>query len=152
MDSTPEDIVRSRRKGQPLDPGSRALFAGRQHRKWSSRQLHRLGVMASHAWAGCVVFALALGWVGWGAASGFRSYWSIVLESDSVASGMESCWSLCGLLSREIVEAIEGLNSVLDTGVMQGEDREGQIMRRNAFIWSQCQKLQVEMSVVSMFL
>jgi low affinity Fe/Cu permease len=52
-----------------------------RHRRWSSRQLHRLGVVASHAWAGSVVLCVALGWVAWGVASGFRSYWPVILQS-----------------------------------------------------------------------
>jgi low affinity Fe/Cu permease len=53
----------------------------RPHRRWSSWQLHRLGGLASHAWAGVVVAIVALGWVSYGAATDFPSYWETVLES-----------------------------------------------------------------------
>ena len=51
------------------------------HRRWSSRQLHRLGTLASHAWAGLVVAVVALGWVCFGAAAGFPSYWLTILSA-----------------------------------------------------------------------
>ncbi len=51
------------------------------HKRWSSRQLHRVGVLGTHAWAGSTVFAVALGWVAWGVASGFPSYWPVILQS-----------------------------------------------------------------------
>jgi low affinity Fe/Cu permease len=52
-----------------------------RYRRWSSRQLHRLGQLASHAWAASVALAVAIGWVVYGAATGFPSYWSIALQS-----------------------------------------------------------------------
>lgn len=52
-----------------------------RHRRWSSRQLHRLGQLASHAWSASVALGIALGWVAYGAATGFPSYWSIALQS-----------------------------------------------------------------------
>src|ERR1700733_4361643 len=54
---------------------------GGAHRQWSSRQLHRLGAATSHAWAGVVAAAGALGWVIYGAVAGFPSYWQGILES-----------------------------------------------------------------------
>ena len=52
-----------------------------RYRRWSSRQLHRLGLLASHAWAGSVALVAAIGWVAYGAADGFPSYWAVVLQS-----------------------------------------------------------------------
>ncbi len=57
------------------------LAAVEPHRQWSSRQLHRLGDIASHAWAGALVALIVLAWTAYGAASGFPSYWPTVLES-----------------------------------------------------------------------
>ena len=54
---------------------------GRPHRRWSSRQLHRLGGLASHAWAGVIVALVALAWVLDGALTGFPSHWLAVLQS-----------------------------------------------------------------------
>jgi low affinity Fe/Cu permease len=76
--SKPDRFVRSPRR---LGDVERAVSDGWPHRRWSSRQLHRLGVTASHAWSGSVVLAVALGWVVWGAVSGFPSYWPVILES-----------------------------------------------------------------------
>jgi low affinity Fe/Cu permease len=52
-----------------------------RYRRWSSRQLHRLGQLASHAWAGSVALAVAIGWLAYGGATGFPSFWSIALQS-----------------------------------------------------------------------
>jgi low affinity Fe/Cu permease len=54
-----------------------------RYRLWSSRQLHRLGHLASHAWAASVALGVAIGWVVYGAATEFPSYWSIALQSIS---------------------------------------------------------------------
>jgi low affinity Fe/Cu permease len=70
------------RKGRPDDQTARpSASAIRPHRRWSSRELHRLGAVASHAWAGVVVAAIALGWIVYGSATGFPSYWQEILES-----------------------------------------------------------------------
>ena len=71
--------LREHAAGEEGDHGSAFTVSG--HRRWSSRQLHRLGLITSHAWAGSVVLGLVLGWVVWGGVSGFRSYWPIVLQS-----------------------------------------------------------------------
>jgi low affinity Fe/Cu permease len=55
--------------------------ARRRHRRWSSRQLHRLGDLASHAWAGVIVGLVALAWVLDGVLTGFPSYWVAILQS-----------------------------------------------------------------------
>ena len=68
---------------QPFDNEFTAVPTSPRHRRWSSRQLHRVGLITSHAWAGSAVLCLALGWVAWGAVSGFPSYWPIVLQSIS---------------------------------------------------------------------
>jgi low affinity Fe/Cu permease len=52
-----------------------------RYSRWTSRQLHRLGQLASHAWAASVALGVAIGWVVYGAATGFPSYWSIALQS-----------------------------------------------------------------------
>lgn len=77
----PEGFVRFRRRSEPLDTRRPGAPPGRSHRRWSSRQIHRLGAAGSHAWAGTTVFALALAWIAWGVASGFPTYWPIILES-----------------------------------------------------------------------
>ena len=91
MGSSPDSFVRSRRRSQTPSaktPTAKTRSAhasktssGSPHRRWSSRQLHRLGVIGSHAWAGTTVFGLALAWTAWGIASGFPSYWPVILQS-----------------------------------------------------------------------
>jgi low affinity Fe/Cu permease len=54
---------------------------GHPHRRWSSRQLHRLGGLASHAWAGVIVALVAAAWVLDGALTAFPSYWLAILQS-----------------------------------------------------------------------
>ena len=65
----------------PAPATTRLATPSRQNRRWSSRQLHLLGAVASHAWAGGVIVVLALGWVAYGIASGFPQYWQAILES-----------------------------------------------------------------------
>jgi low affinity Fe/Cu permease len=67
--------------GRVSEPHSGDQVAGRPHRRWSSRQLHRLGGLASHAWAGVIVALVALAWVVDGALTGFPSYWPAILQS-----------------------------------------------------------------------
>ena len=67
--------------GPVSGPDTGDQVPGRPHRRWSSRQLHRLGGLASHAWAGVIAALVALGWILDGAFTGFPSYWLAVLQS-----------------------------------------------------------------------
>jgi low affinity Fe/Cu permease len=69
------------RLGQARETYASDRVSGRPHRRWSSRQLHRLGGLASHAWAGVIVALVALAWVVDGAVTGFPSYWLAILQS-----------------------------------------------------------------------
>jgi low affinity Fe/Cu permease len=77
MPDTNKRVRPSHQSGPDLRPASESP----RHRRWSSRQLHRLGQLASHAWAASIALAVAVGWVAYGAATGFPSYWSIALQS-----------------------------------------------------------------------
>jgi low affinity Fe/Cu permease len=44
-------------------------------RRWSSRQLHQVGLAVSHSWAGAVAFGAALVWICVGLAFGFDTVW-----------------------------------------------------------------------------
>jgi low affinity Fe/Cu permease len=68
-------------RGRVSQPHTSDQVPGRPHRRWSSRQLHRLGGAASHAWAGVIVAMVALAWVLDGALTGFPSYWLAILQS-----------------------------------------------------------------------
>ena len=53
------EILRTRRgrlRGGVAEPGL-------LRRRWSSRQLHQLGLAVSHSWAGVVAFGAALAWI-----------------------------------------------------------------------------------------
>jgi len=69
-----------------LVDGSRQGRVGlASRRRWSSRLLHRLGELTSHSWAGLVVAAAVIGWLGVGAVVGFPGWWVAVLEITSSA-------------------------------------------------------------------
>jgi len=52
-------------------------------RRWSSRMLHRLGEITSHAGAGLVVAGSVLAWLVVGAFVGFPSWWEVTLYAAS---------------------------------------------------------------------
>ncbi len=62
-----------------------AVAAGRARRRywkqraWSSRVLHRLGELASHAGSGLMVAAVVVGWLIIGVAIGFPTWWENAL-------------------------------------------------------------------------
>jgi len=47
--------------------------------------LHQLGELTSHSWAGLVVAAAVIGWLGVGAVVGFPGWWVAALEITSSA-------------------------------------------------------------------
>ena len=71
------------RQGGSLDEIDSQPAAVERHRQWSSRQLHHLGDVTSHAWAGVMVALIVVAWLAYGAASGFPPYWLTVLESST---------------------------------------------------------------------
>ena len=82
-------------------------------RRWSSRQLHRLGALASHAWAGVVVMVLALGWVAYGASIGFPSYWQAILQSVAAVVTVVMLFAIQHLQSRDQTATQRKLDEVL---------------------------------------
>ncbi len=54
-------------------------------RQWSSRALHRLGELSSHAGAGFVAAVLVLAWLGVGLVAGFPGWWETVLYSTTAS-------------------------------------------------------------------
>jgi len=69
-----------------LVDGSRPGRVGlASRRRWSSRLLHRLGELTSHSWAGSVVAATVVVWLGVGAVVGFPGWWVAALEITSSA-------------------------------------------------------------------
>ena len=61
---------------------ARGVHAGEwQHRHWSSRLLHRVGEVVSHAASGIVAAALVAIWTAVGVISGFPDWWQTTLYS-----------------------------------------------------------------------
>jgi low affinity Fe/Cu permease len=54
-------------------------------RQWSSRALHRLGELSSHAGAGFVAALLVLAWLAVGLVVGFPGWWETVLYSTTAS-------------------------------------------------------------------
>jgi len=71
-------VVDGSRRGR-----GRVGLASRRRR--SSRLLHRLGELTSHSWAGSVVAAAVVVWLGVGAVVGFPGWWVAALEITSSA-------------------------------------------------------------------
>jgi low affinity Fe/Cu permease len=84
-----------------------------RHRRWSSRQLHRLGQLASHAWAGSVALVVAIGWVGYGAATGFPAYWYIALQSITSIVTIVMLFTIQHLQAREQMVIHRKLDEIL---------------------------------------
>jgi low affinity Fe/Cu permease len=97
----------------PFDSERDAVTGPRRHRLWTSRQFHRLGSVTSHAWAGAVVLFLALGWVVWGAGSGFPSYWPEVLESTTSIVAVVMLFAIQHLHARDQTVVHRKLDEIL---------------------------------------
>jgi low affinity Fe/Cu permease len=110
--------------GPELSPESESP----RHRRWSSRQLHRLGELASHAWAASVALAIAIGWVAFGAATGFPSYWSIALQSITAIVTIIMLFTLQHLQARDRMVVHRKLDELIrslpraDNRLMAAED------------------------------
>jgi len=68
-----------------VDGSRRGRVGLGSRRRWSSRLLHRLGELTSHSWAGSVVAAAVVVWLGVGAVVGFPGWWVAALEITSSA-------------------------------------------------------------------
>lgn len=85
----------------------------RPDRRWSSRQLHRLGELTSHAWAGAIVLAIAIGWVLFGAVSGFSSAWQSILTSSTAIVTVVMVFAIQHLQAREQAAVHRKLDEIL---------------------------------------
>jgi low affinity Fe/Cu permease len=70
-------------------------------RRWSSRQLHRLGEITAHAWAGVTVTVVAVGWVAYGAVAGFTAQWQAILTSTAAIVTVVMVFAIQHTQSRE---------------------------------------------------
>jgi len=73
------DALRRRLTGSGSDRRSEAWF----ERKWSSRALHRLGELTSHAGAGLAAVSAVLLWLGVGWVKSFPAWWEATLYATS---------------------------------------------------------------------
>ena len=101
------------RQGRSVDQVDVQLAAVEPHRRWSSRQLHRLGDIASHAWTGAVVALIVLVWLAYGSSSGFPSYWPTVLESATSIVTVFMVFAIQHLQARDQIVTQRKLDEVL---------------------------------------
>jgi low affinity Fe/Cu permease len=99
------------RLGRVAGPGGQVL--PRPDRRWNSRQLHRLGGLASHAWAGVIVSLAALGWVVYGALTGFPSYWPVILQSVTAVVTVVMLFAIQHLQARDQTVMQRKLDEIL---------------------------------------
>jgi low affinity Fe/Cu permease len=82
------------RFGLPVDPHHR-------HRTRSSRVLHRVGDVSSHAGAGLVAAAFVAVWTAVGAVAGFPHWWEAVLYSISASVTLVMVFAIQHTQSRQ---------------------------------------------------
>jgi low affinity Fe/Cu permease len=99
--------------GHVKESQTRGQDPGRPHRRWNSRQLHRLGGLASHAWAGVIVALVALAWILDGALTGFPSYWPAILESVSAVVTVVMLFAIQHLQARDQTVMQRKLDEIL---------------------------------------
>ena len=85
----------------------------RPDRRWSSRQLHRLGEATSHAWAGAAILAMAIGWVAFGAATGFGPNWQAILSCSTAIVTVVMVFAIQHLQARDQAAVQRKLDEIL---------------------------------------
>ena len=86
---------------------------GRPDRRWSSRQLHRLGEATSHAWAGAIVFCVAIAWVVVGAFTDFGNTWQSILSCTTAIITVVMVFAIQHLQAREQAAVHRKLDEIL---------------------------------------
>jgi low affinity Fe/Cu permease len=109
-DATLEGHGSSPRPVAQLDP---SLKDAPPRRRWSSRQLHRLGEASSHAWAGAIVLLVAVGWVAVGAWTGFGAGWQSVLTCTTAVITVVMVFAIQHLQAREQAAVQRKLDEIL---------------------------------------
>lgn len=82
-------------------------------RRWSSRQLHWVGLAVSHSWAGVVAFSAALVWVVVGIAFGFTTGWQSGLTCTTAVITVVMLFAMQHLQSREQAATQRKLDEIL---------------------------------------
>jgi low affinity Fe/Cu permease len=120
-----EQMSRTRR-GRLRDGSSEQ---GVLSRRWSSRQLHLVGLAVSHSWAGVVAFCAALVWVTIGLAIGFTPAWQVGLTCTTSIITVVMLFAMQHLQSREQSASQRKLDEILrsipgtDNWLIAVEDR-----------------------------
>lgn len=92
---------------------SRSPDQGILSRRWSSRQLHLVGLAVSHSWAGVVAFSAALVWVGIGVVLGFSASWQAGLTCSTAVITVVMLFAMQHLQSREQAATQRKLDEIL---------------------------------------
>ena len=85
----------------------------RPNRRYASRQLHRLGTVASHAWAGMAVAVVAVVWVVLGAVLGFPRWWFDGLEASTSVVTVVVLFALQHMSARDQTAIQRKLDEIL---------------------------------------
>ena len=85
----------------------------RLNRKLSSRALHRIGAITSHAGAGLVVAAAVLAWVALGWKESFPTWWQVVLYSTSSSITLVMVFAIQHTQSRQLAAMQRKLDEML---------------------------------------
>ncbi len=83
------------------------------NRRWSSRQLHLLGLAVSHSWAGVVALAAALIWVVVGVGISFSAAWQSGLACTTSIITVVMLFSMQHLQSRDQQATQRKLDEIL---------------------------------------
>jgi low affinity Fe/Cu permease len=114
------------RRGRARADGTRPVVL---KRRWSSRQLHLLGLAVSHSWAGMVVFLAALVWIAIGLGIGFTTTWQAGLACTTSIVTVVMLFAIQHLQSRDQAAAQRKLDEILrslpgtDKRLISVEDR-----------------------------
>jgi low affinity Fe/Cu permease len=101
------------RRGPRYDRARPAAPTVQLHRRWTSRQLHHLGAIASHAWAGAVVAAIALGWIAYGGFAGYPADWQEILGSVTSVVTVVMLFAIQHIQSRDQIVTQRKLDELL---------------------------------------
>lgn len=85
----------------------------RPDRRWSSRQLHRLGDATSHAWAGALVLIISVAWVVVGSLTGFSPAWQSILTCSTAIVTVVMVFAIQHLQRRDQAAVQRKLDEIL---------------------------------------
>lgn len=128
-------LIASARSGRQPEPGAPLDALEEAPRRWSSRQLHRLGALAAHAWAGGAVALASIAYVGVGIAVGFPQWWIDALEVGTSTVTVVLLFALTHLQARDQTAVQRKLDEILralpeaDTTLVAIEEASDETLR-----------------------